>query len=80
MFCCVTLESCWNFEIVEQVRLEGTIGSLWSKAGSKLEMVAPGNIESGVEDIWGWRLHNLSGQPVPVRVWPPSQKGFFVYI
>lgn len=32
----------------------------------QLQQAAQGCVQPSFEDLWGWRLHRLSSQPVPV--------------
>ena len=47
-----------------QFRLENTSGNLWFnvllKAPGRLDQLAQGFIQSGLENLQGWRLHSLS--------------------
>jgi len=36
--------------------------------------VAQGCIQSGLENLQGWRLRNFPEQPVPMPDWPYDQK------
>jgi len=52
---------------------------IWSNSLLKqgyLEPVAQGCVQTAFEYLQGWRLHNLSGQPVPVLGHPDSKKVF----
>ena len=41
-----------------------------------LQLVAQEHVQMAFEHLQGWRLHNLSGQPVPVLGHPHSEKVF----
>ena len=43
----------------------------------QLERDSQYRIQLGFEYFHGWRLHNLSGQPVPVINHPPSREVFY---
>ena len=60
-----------------------TGGDLWRSSGptpvlkqGHLEQVAQDCIQMAFQYLQGWRLHNLSGQPVPVLGHSPSKKVF----
>lgn len=50
-----------------QLRLEGTFGDHLVQAPPQ---VAEDHVQTALEYLQGWRLHNLSGQPVPVCSYP----------
>ena len=45
----------------------------------QLQQVAQDHVQSGFEYLQGWRLHNLSGQPIPVSGHPHG-KNVFSYV
>lgn len=61
-----------SFKIIRSFRVEGTLESLmWNlllKMGSakRTHQVAPGFVQSGIENLQELRLHNLFGHPVPL--------------
>lgn len=61
--------SSYNYRITNCLRLEGTPGHhlVQSPCSSHLEPGAQDHVQTAFEDLQGHRLHNLFGQPAPVR-------------
>lgn len=70
----------YNNRITDWLRLEGTAGSLWSTylllKGGWTRAGCSGHIHSGFSYFQGWRLHKVSGQPVPEFDHHHSKKNF----
>lgn len=67
---------------MEWLRLEGTSGDPLVKPLSKQgqeQQAAQGRVQSAFEYLQGRRLHNLSGQPVPVFDHLHSELHFFLF-
>lgn len=68
---------------IQQFRLEGTSGVLLAKSPAQSSQLwgrmrlLRALIQSGIENPQGWRLYNLTGQPVPVYDCLPGWEFFF---
>lgn len=51
---------------------------LWRSSGPTpfSSRAAQGHVQMAFQYLWGWRLHDSSGQPVPVLSHPHSEKAF----
>jgi len=65
---------------VEKDLKDHPVSTLLLWAGFTLDQAAQSYIQPSFECLQGWGIHNLSGQPVPVRYHPPSKKLNYVVL
>lgn len=68
--------------IVHRHSLEDYSTILLLKAGSHMrsDQGDQGSIQASLENLQGWRLHNFSGQPVPLSDCPSGEKPSSLYL